>query len=321
MMGTILRYMGRCDEELELLEVVLEHYRRHGSYARESACQESMGVCLFYLGRTRESARIFGSLAERAPPYCQEATAANARFWLAWIASMRGDLATARDHLAAFDAFHERAQYNYGNLPGRYLGACVEALGGDADAAMAAFDSAVSVTPEYLDAYFRPVISRLTAHTLYLCGAHDRVLEIARDEVASRPAGVAPHRELFWCVLAASVRFSRGELGWDELDALDAWRGHDLVQDARLGLLMARFALERGELERAREELERAVESCELEGLTLELMTSWRLEAALARASGGDDGFALEELATIASSLPPGLPELAWWPPSPAEMG
>ncbi len=316
-MGSVLRYMGRCDEELELLVDVVEHYRRHGGYARESTCEESMAICLHYLGRLSESWKIFARLADRAPPYCVEKTTMASRFWLAWIASTRGDLASSNAHADVYVAYYTGPEYYYKNLPGIYLRALVLALGGDVTGAKVALDAAQAATPESLDAYFRPVLSKLNAHTLYLCGAHDRVLEIVEDEVSSRQAGVHPRRELFWCVLGACVKFSRGTLEPSELDALRALRGYDRLSDVRLGLLYARFALERGDVERAREELDWAGELCETEGLTLELMTLWRLEAMIARARGEDDGDARAELAALEASAPPGLLELAWWPPSP----
>ncbi len=313
----ILRNMGRQAEELKLLEDVMEHYRRHGSYARESNCQMAMGVCLYHLGRLSESAGIFAQLIDRAPPYCLETTSASARFWPIWIESTRGDLASARAHLNDYVAFCAKRGFDTSNLAELHFEALLAAQTGDIDAAMATLDAAMAARPESLDTHIRPAISKLTTHTLYLCGEHDRVLEIVAREVSSRQPGVEPQRELFWCVFGAYVKFSRGTLEPSELAALLALRGHDRISDAKLGLLDARIALERGDIMRGREALDWAGELCEREGLIFELMAMWRLEAMAARSSGEDDDFARAELAALESSAPPGLPEIAWWPPAP----
>ena len=84
--------------------------------------------------------------------------------------------------------------------------------------------------------------------------------------------------------------------------------------DARIELLCARVWLEEDHVEEARAAMERAQPVAEEEGLGLEQMTLWGLEAMLAKHNGEDPAYALEELRELRRAMPPQLPTRAWWP-------
>jgi len=310
-LGNQLRKLWRFDEALALHRDARAYHQRIGSFTLEAYQQFAEACCLMDAGQMGAAQRMFREVEAR------QSSAGSARsgahYFLGHIALARLDLDAARAHLASSKRLREVVEQNR-RVEFQILGAHIQALEGDPEGALRALDLAQraieGVLPFYLDFGF----AFLKARLLYLNGAHERTLELARERSAELVRRGAAPRSLQFAWLAALAHVERGALTPLMLDELRALGGHHEVMDVRVELLAARWHLERGELDEARASMDLAHEVCEVGEAALERLTLWRLEVMMARARGESPDFALEELESALHAAPRGLPERAWWP-------